>query len=319
VSLGILHFNLVAMKLILITSFFSLFALISCTKEVKIDIPGYKKQLVVDGNIETGSPAFVLLSSTNDIYSPTNLDAYLNGFISGATVIVSDGTITDTLIEICSDNLPAGTEEIAAAFFGIPVDQLVNLHLCAYISSQILGEEGKTYSLKIIHEGKEYTAQTTILPPTNLDDSFWKPESGLPEYGFAWLKLTDAPQPGDSYKWEVKRISDFGFTKPFGPFFNDKFFNGLTFEFAYENPMSYNDPSVPDQFKGYYHLGDTIVTKLSKLGQSEFQFFEKKYNQIYSSGNPFATPVNLPSNVSGGALGVWSGFSPSYDTLICVQ
>ena len=83
--------------------------------------------------------------------------------------------------------------------------------------------------------------------------------------------------------------------------------------------MSFNDPNIPDQYKGYYHLGDTIVMKLSKLGKSEFQFFEKKYNQIYSSGNPFATPVNVPSNISGGALGIWAGFSPSYDTLICIQ
>jgi hypothetical protein len=307
------------MKLILFSSFFAIFGLfVACTKEVKIEIPGYKKQLVVDGNIETGAPAIVLLSTTNDIYSPTNLDAYINGFISGATVIVSNGTITDTLLEICSDNLPPGTEEIAAAFFGIPVEQLINLHLCAYISNQIIGEVGKTYSLKVVHEGKEYNAQTTILSPTSFDESYWKPEPGLPEHGFAWMKLTDSPQSGDAYKWEVKRISDIGFTKPFGPFFNDRFFNGLTFEFAYENPMSFNDPTIPSEFKGYYHLGDTIVLKLSKLGNSEFQFFEKKYNQIFSAGNPFATPVNVPSNISGGALGVWAGFSPSFDTLICV-
>lgn len=99
------------MKQVCIFSVFliSILFLFSCTKEVKIDIPGYKKQLVVDGFIETGAPAIVLLSSTNDIYSPTNLDAYINGFISGATVIVSDGIITDTLLEICSDNLPPGT------------------------------------------------------------------------------------------------------------------------------------------------------------------------------------------------------------------
>ncbi|NCA21750.1 MAG: DUF4249 family protein, partial [Crocinitomicaceae bacterium] len=60
----------------------------SCTKEVKIDIPGYKEQLVIDGSIEPGSPAIVLLSKTSNIYSPTNLEAYLNGFISGATIVI---------------------------------------------------------------------------------------------------------------------------------------------------------------------------------------------------------------------------------------
>ena len=37
-------------------------AITSCTKEVQIDIPGYEEQMVVDGIIETGQPAIVLLS-----------------------------------------------------------------------------------------------------------------------------------------------------------------------------------------------------------------------------------------------------------------
>lgn len=90
----------------LIISSLLLLAVTSCTKEVQIDIPGYKDQLVIDGSIETGQPAIVLLSKTNNVYSATNFQAYLDGFVSGATVIISNGTETDTLTEICSDNLP---------------------------------------------------------------------------------------------------------------------------------------------------------------------------------------------------------------------
>ena len=158
----------------------------SCTKEVKIDIPGYKDQLVIDGSIETGMPAVVLLSKTNDIYAPTNLQAYLNGFVSGATIVISDGTTTDTLTEICTDNLPPGTEQIAAGLFGIPADSLVNLHLCAYVSLGMIGEVGKTYTLKVIAESKEYTAETRILDPVSLDSIYWKNEDNLPGYGFSW-------------------------------------------------------------------------------------------------------------------------------------
>lgn len=293
------------------------FLLFSCTKEVKIDIPGYKDQLVIDGNIETGQPAIVLLSKTNDIYSPTNLDAYLNGFISGATVIISDGIITDTLTEICTDNLPPGSEQIASAFFGIPVDQLVNLHLCAYVSINIVGEVGKTYNLTVKNDGKTYTSFTTIGQPTALDSLYWKPQGDLPDYGFSWAKLSDPGATNDAYKWEVKYISDFNFTKTFNPYFNDKFFNGLTFEFGYENPMSFNDLTIQKEYQGYFKQGDTIVVKFSKLGQKEYNFFEKKYNQLYSGGNPFATPTNIPTNIQGGALGIWVGYSPWYDTLIC--
>ena len=290
----------------------------SCSKEVKIDIPGFDEQIVIDGSIETGTPAIIFLSNSKDIYAPTDINSYLSGFISGATVIVSNGTITDTLTEICTDNLPAGFESIAAAFFGLPIEQLVNLHLCAYVSTGIVGEVGKTYSLKVLYNDKIYTSSTKIENPTALDNLFWREQVNLPGYGFSWAKITDSPVMGDAYRWEVKNLSDLFYSKPFQPFTDDRFYNGLTFEFSVENPMSFRDSTIEDQYKGYYKLGDTIVVKFSKLGKKEYQFFEKKYNQIYSGGNPFATPTNIPTNIEGGALGVWAGFSPWYDTLICV-
>lgn len=290
----------------------------SCSKEVKIDIPGFDEQIVIDGSIETGTPAIIFLSNSKDIYAPTDINSYLSGFISGATVTVSNGTNTDTLTEICTDNLPAGFESIAAAFFGLPIEQLVNLHLCAYVSTGIVGEVGKTYSLKVLYNDKIYTSSTKIENPTALDNLFWREQANLPGYGFSWAQLTDSPIMGDAYRWEVKNLGDLFYSKPFQPFTDDRFYNGKTFEFSVENPMSFKDQTIENQYKGYYKLGDTIVVKFSKLGKKEYQFFEKKYNQIYSGGNPFATPTNIPTNIEGGALGVWAGFSPWYDTLICV-
>jgi hypothetical protein len=208
------------------TILLSVLVLFSCTKEVKIDIPGYKEQLVIDGSIEPGSPAIVLLSKTSNIYSPTNLEAYLNGFISGATIVISDGTVTDTLIEICTDNLPPGTEEQAAAFFGLPIDQIVNLHLCAYISTNIIGQVGKTYSLKVINDGKTYTSQTSILPPTALDSVYWKPEPSNPLYGFSWARLSDPGATTDAYAWQTKYISDTNFQPLIGNMLKTNSLNG---------------------------------------------------------------------------------------------
>ena len=301
----------------LFTFSFLMLNIVSCTKEVQIDIPGYKDQMVIDGSIETGQPAIVFLSKSNNVYSETNFQAYLDGFISGATVIISNGTETDTLTEICSDNLPPGTEEVAAAFFGIPVDQLVNLHLCAYVSFGMLGEVGKTYTLKVIHNGKEYNSTTQIAQATPLDSLYWKPEGSFTDRGFSWAKLSDPLSNNDAYCWQVKYIGMPNFKKTFNPFFNDNFFNGKTFDFAYENPMSFDDPNGDPNYRGYYKSGDTIVVKLSKIGKAEYNFFEKKYNQIYSGGNPFSTPTNVPTNIQGGALGVWVGYSPWFDTLVC--
>ncbi len=305
----------------------TLFISLSCTKEVQIDIPGYQKQLAVDGFIETDLPPFVVLTTSKDIYSPTDLNAYLNSFISGAVVTVSDGTTTLQLSEICTDNLPPGTEDIAAGFFGIPKEELKNYHICAYTSfnPSIFGKVGKTYSLTIQYDGQEYSAVTSILQPTKLDKVFWKAEKASPEWGFSWATLSDPGNQYDAYRWEVKRTNldedgqprDSDFTKTYNPYFDDQFINGLTFDFAYENPMSYRDGKNPEEFRGYYQIGDTVVIKLSKMNREAFNFLNKKYTQLRTGANPFATPTNIPSNIKGGALGLWVGYSPSFDTLIC--
>ena len=298
----------------------------SCTKEVEIDIPGYAEELVIDGVIETNAPPFVMISKTKDIYAPTDIDAFLNGFVSGATVTVSDGTNTVVLDEWCSDNLPPGAGPIAAQMFGISESELANYHICAYLTldPSMSGQVGKTYQLTVELDGNTYQASTAIVQPTYFDSVWWKPEPSTPNHGFSWVYLTDPPTKGDAYKWEVKRINigmdgepiDQNFKVPFSPVFNDQFFNGLAFEFAYENPFAF-ETETPEEYLGLYPLGDTVVIKFSKLDAQVYEYLEKKYLQIQTAGNPFSTPTNIPNNISGGALGVWAGFSPSYDTLIC--
>ena len=309
------------------TNFFLLsliFLLGACTKEVEVEIPGYQEQLVIDGSISTGSPAIVLISTSENIYSPTNLQAYLNGFVSGATVVVTDGVINDTLVEICTDNLPPGTEDLAAAFFGIPPDELINLNLCGYFSTNITGEVGKTYNLEVSVGDQNFSSVTAIYETTALDSLYWKPEGSLTNHGWSWATLSDPAGSYDAYMWEIQRLNQLPdgtqdplWYKTFNPFFDDLVFDGLTFDFAYENPINFFDETVDEDYRGYFEQGDTIIVKLSKLGRDEFNFYQKKYNQMYTSGNPFATPTNIPSNIEGGALGVWAGFSPWTDTLIC--
>jgi hypothetical protein len=181
---------------------------VSCTKEVQIDLPGYKEQLVVDGRIETGMPAIVLLSKTSNVYSTTNFETYLNSFVDDAVVLLSDGTTTDTLTKICTDDLPPGLEDVAAGIFGVPAAALSSLHLCAYISLNMLGEVGKTYTLQIQHNGKTYTSSSRITEPVALDSLYWKPEGNFTDRGFTWAQLSDPGNTTDAYCWEVKYLQD---------------------------------------------------------------------------------------------------------------
>jgi hypothetical protein len=310
----------------LLLFFLAIGLLSSCTKEVEIDIPGYEEQLVIDGRIETGMPPIVLISKSKDIYAPTDLEAFLGAFVSGATVTVSNGTTTIQLIEMCTDNLPPGSEPFVAEMLGIPEADLASVHICGYTSLDplIFGEVGKTYSLTVVAEGKTYTAETQIVEPTAFDAVFWKPDGDLTTHGYSWATLTDPPGQFDAYKWEVKRINDDGtgneldanFAETFSPVFDDEFFDGLTFDFFYDNPFGY-DEGVLNEHAGLFPIGDTIVIKFSKMDAAVYDFMEKKYMQLGTAGNPFATPTNIPSNITGGALGVWAGYSPSFDTLAC--
>jgi len=300
----------------------------SCTKEVIIDIPGYEEQLVIDGQIETNQPPFVLISKSKEVYAPTDIDAFLNGYITGATVTVSDGTTTVQLDELCSNNLPPGAEETAAAMFGISVAELANYNICAYttFNTAIWGQVGKTYTLTVTYEGQTYTAETTIVQPSALDDLYWKPEPDTPNHGFSWATLSDPANQYDAYFWQMKRINtntdgstvDGSFTPTFTPVFDDEFFDGLTFDFGYENPKAFG-PNIPEEQRFLYAEGDTVVIKFSKLDRNVYEFLEKKYTQLATAGNPFATPTNIPNNISGGALGVWAGYSPVFDTLACYE
>jgi hypothetical protein len=300
----------------------------SCVKDVNIDIPGYESRLVIDGRIETGQPPFILLSKTQDIYAPTSIETYLNSFQSGAVITVSDGTNSIVLDEICSDNLPPGTEEVAAAIFGISISELENYHLCGYTTFNPLffGQVGKTYTISIAFEGKTYTSETKIVAPVPLDQTHWKQDEDAPDgYGFAWAKLSDPGGVFNAYFWEARRINlmngqekDARFERTFNPTFNDEFIDGTTFDFAYENPKAFNDPDLPQGARGKYKLFDSVIIKFSTMDEKSFEFLEKKFIQLQSTGNPFATPTVIPSHFSNGALGSWIGYSPSFDTLVCI-
>jgi hypothetical protein len=303
--------------------FLPLIILFSCTKEVKIDIPGYEEQLVIDGSIETGKKPLVLLSKTANIYAATNIEAYLNSFVEGANITVSDGSNTITLDLAYTDELPQSDLIVIGESLGFSDLLLANVHMPVYygLNGSLVGEAGKNYTLNVNLNGNTYTATTAILPPTQLVDLFWKPDGNYTDRGFSWAKLSDAPGTYDAYKWQVKRLNaaynDDHFFEPFNPYYDDTFFDGKTFEFSYENPMTCRDDFEPEDLRCYYVLGDTVVVKYSKLDAAVYEFMEKKYNQIYSAGNPFATPLNIPTNIKGGALGIWAGYSPTYDTLIC--
>ncbi len=299
----------------------------ACQKDVSVKLPNYDEKLVVDGKIETGLPPIIFLSTTKNIFSENTQDAIFKDFISDALILISDGTTKDTLETICSDEIPKQFQDIGYALFGIPQSLMSKYHICAYstLNQAFFGQVGKSYSIEIQYKGKKYNASTSIVEPTYLDSVYWKPEKKNKDYGFAYARLTDPIDKYNAYLWEVLRSNldktgkpiDLKFHKTGNPVFNDQFINGISFEFFYENPRTWRDTSIPEQFRGMYKREDTVIVKFSSLDQSTFNFLQKKYVQVNNGTNPFTIPLNIPTNISGGALGYFGGFSPTYYTLIC--
>lgn len=305
----------------------ALIFLSGCEKEVKLELPEFEQKMVVDGRIEVGMPPIVVLTRSQDLYAPTDFEALQSNFVKNALVTVSNGSNSIVLEEFCANDLPPEALPFIAEALGVDVTTLANFNFCAYstFDTNWLGQVGETYGLTIESEGSTYTASTTIVQPPAIDSAYFKLNGTLTAHGFGWIVIDDNPSIYNTYFLQIRRIhknsqglpADGRFLAAFGPVFDDVFFNGLKFDYGFGNRGSYNDPDIANEFKGYFEIGDTVVVKLSSIDIPVFQFLRMKYTQDSNGGNPFASPANAPSNVSGGALGVWAGFSPIFDTIAC--
>src|SRR5688572_15094113 len=96
----------------------------SCERDITVDLPQPEQQIVVEGYITPGMPAYVLISKTAPFFAPIDSATLTSYAVKGATVTLSNGIYTDTLVELS------------------PTIGYV------YISPTMTGEIGRTYFLK---------------------------------------------------------------------------------------------------------------------------------------------------------------------------
>src|SRR5687767_11733210 len=74
-----------------------LIPLVSCESEIDIDLPPPETFVVVDGTIESGEYARIAVTKTAPYFETISVATLSGIFINDATVILSDGLISDTL------------------------------------------------------------------------------------------------------------------------------------------------------------------------------------------------------------------------------
>lgn len=270
---------------------------ISCERDITVDLPEVEQKIVVEGYIEPGEKAVVILTRSASFFAPVDSASLLTYLVTNAFVTVSDGITTDTLLPTIDTN------------YYVPL---------LYKSQTLLGQVGKTYMLTVVADGKTVTSTTTIPQLVPLDSVWFKLQEGRDSLGFAWAHLTDPDTIGNCYRWFAKRIGkDKRFLPPRGSVFEDKFINARSFDFAYNRGSEPNSAAQEDNDTrhDFFELGDTIAVKFCSIDRAHFDFWRKYHQQANSNGNPFSAPAPIPSNINGG-LGIWGGYASSYDTII---
>lgn len=303
----------------------------ACEKEITVELPTTEPRVVVEGTIETGQPPVVILTRTQGFFDPTSLASIANSFISEATVTVFDGVTTHTLDRICSSLIPDSLLEEAANATGLDVNLLANANICIWtkLDNTLLGEEGRSYRLEVQAESKLLRSTTTI-PNSIGPDSLWfrlaQQQPNDDTLGLIWARIADPDTLGNNYRWMAKRINadvygapkDVSFIAPFFSVYEDRFVNGLTFDFSFNRgsrPYSEAEDDENEE-RGFFKRGDTVVVKFVNMGRAEYLFYNSFQNNSASQGDVFSTPSNIISNIEGG-LGIWAGYGYRMDTVIC--
>jgi len=274
-----------------------IFDLFSCEKNIKINTPPFNEKIVIQGAIDCNDYPIVFLTKNLPYFGSIDSSMIYNMIVQNATVVVSDGSINDTLIKAFNQN------------YFPPI---------FYKGTKIKGDVGKTYFLTVSALGKTYTSSTRILIPPAIADSTWfKLEPNQDSLGYLWSVLNDPQQIGNCYMIFTKRLSkDKIFIPALNPVTDDKFFNGQKFKFSIMRGASAANSTVADPEYSYYKIGDTIIIKYCSIDLATFNFWRSAEQEMYSNGNPFMTPSQAVTNIKGGGLGVWGGYGCLYDTVI---
>jgi hypothetical protein len=290
--------KLLIFLLIITGCFFS-----SCEKTVKFDTKTAAPKLVVEATIENNQPPLVFLSRSIDFFSNITPAILQNSFVHGAEVYISNGALTHKLKEY-SVNLGNG---YSVYYY---TNDSSNL------TSAFTGQLNHSYSLRIVADGKEYGATTTIPNITKqIDSIYWKPAPpGNDSNDVAVMtKATDPPPFGDYVRYFTKRNNE-PFYAPATATFDDQLVNNSTYIVQAERGWDRNIPA--GDRSSYFKKGDTVILKLCNIDKATFDFWRTMEYSYANIGNPFATPTKVLSNIHENALGYFGGYAAQFRTIV---
>lgn len=285
---------------------FLLVLFISCEKTVHIDMSSGSPQLVVNGHIDIGTTPSLTLTRSFGYFSKVDFATLQNAFVHDAIIDVSDGNQTVRLKEYEQDT---GIAKIY--YYGVDTADPV--------ARNFVGKVGKFYSLHITSGGKEYTSVTKIPVPQPVDSLAAVPPNTPVENAPTAMQLvvwySDPDTFGNAVRYFTRRNSE-----PFYPgpnsVYDDQVVNGTPHAKFFLMAGGPSNTIDPNDSAGYVFRGDTVTLRWAAIDQGVFNFYSTLEYSLGTVGNPFSSPINVTTNIKGGALGVWAGYASTYYTIV---
>lgn len=276
-----------------------LLTLMSCEKEIQVDLPEGRKSLVVEASINQQFPNlnYVYISKTINYFNP---DLSLNG-VRNALVYITPGTING------NDTIFSVTQRVR--FFDITtfpgMDTLLRGFTGIYTNPTFTAEIGVPYLLEIEAEGQRVTGKTSIPKVVPIDKLYYRQEID-PQNGdtnmFVTFEFTDGPEQNNyrlfGYNGKDTLLIGWG-ASDFSREFDDELANNGTRPFSFFRPYKY---------------GDTLNLYLTSIGRKEYLFWTS-FDEVKDNGGPFATPAEAKSNIQG-AIGSFTGYGVFFKSYI---
>lgn len=158
-------------------------------------------------------------------------------------------------------------------------------------------EEGQSYTLEVNYKDGEYRSTSIVRTFPEISDLRLDCNSEGDSISDCLLRceLTDTPGEGDGYYIIAyrKQNSEFRDTIQSGDWISDEFLEG--FSLTYE-----------EEFEEELFSGDTVIMEAHSIGLKAVQYLDRIDIEAYREGLFDPPPVNVPTNISNGAVGYFT-------------
>lgn len=274
-----------------------------CERDIDLPLRQASDALVVEATIENGKPPIVFLSTSYNYFSKITPALLAASFVHGARIVIKSGIDSAVLREY---NYAVGTSSIY--FYTLDTARGARL---------LLGQLLKSYTMTIAAGGKSYSSQTTIPALTKTSDSLWArqaPNNPDTLKRILFARVTDPPGLGNYIRYFTS-VNDSAYLPGSTSVYDDDFVDGTTYSTQVFRGIDRSQEIDVNEF-GYFKKGDTVSIKLCNIDQDTYTFWRTLETNQQSVGNPFSQPGVVLGNISGGALGCFSGYAAQYKQII---